>query len=87
MDRRKSRHHGLAAFSVDGFAADCMVRKKRRVGTVARGPLSQHANSFSRTEAIASFGLSSVVPESFYCSLTPIRITAPTRIRIPFSPS
>ncbi len=59
MDRRKSRHHGLAAFSIDGFAADCMVRKKRRVGTVNGRPLSQEAHSLLRTEPIASFGLSS----------------------------
>ena len=43
---------------VDGFAADCMVRKKRRVGTMARGPLSQHANSLLRTKPFASFVIS-----------------------------
>ena len=61
MDRRKSRHHGLATFFVDDFAANCLVRKERCVAAVARGPFSQHTNSLLRTEAIASFGRSSLV--------------------------
>ena len=59
----RGRHRGgeLAAFSVDALAANGVVRKNRAVGTVSRRPLSQQANSFLRTESVASFGLSSFV--------------------------
>jgi len=44
---------------VDGFAADCIVRKKRCIATVTRRPVSQQANSRLRTEPVVSFGFSS----------------------------
>jgi hypothetical protein len=48
----------LVILCVDAFATNCIVRKKRRVAAVARGPLSQQGNSFLRAKPVASFGLS-----------------------------
>jgi hypothetical protein len=49
----------LATLSACPFATNRIVRKKRRVAAVTRGPLSQQANSFLRAEPITSIGLSS----------------------------
>src|SRR5882762_11914894 len=49
----------LTPLFVDALTTYYILRKNRRVAAVTRRPLSQQANSLLRTEAIASFGLSS----------------------------